>query len=411
MPKPTVVIAGAGLAGATTAEQLRERGFGGRILLLGAEANAPYIRPPLSKEYLTGQAERSAAFVHPEGWYRDNDVEFLPESVAGSFDGAAHELFLAGGARITFDNLVLATGASARKLTVPGAGHGAVFTLRTIEDSDWLRAALAVGGRRVAVIGSGWIGLEVAAAARGYGNDVTVLGSSAVPLSKAIGAELGSVFEKLHRDNGVEFFNRASVVAIDGDDDGPRVVVTRDGDRIPADIVVVGVGATPNTAVGERSGLSVENGILVDAAMRTAVEDVLAVGDVTNPYLPAIERHLRNEHWANAIAGGTVAARAIVGEHASYDEIPYFYSDQYDLGMEYSGYAPLAADAEVVYRGDVDAREFVAFWLRGDRVVAGMNVNVWDVNDQVQRLIRSGAPVDRARLADPGVDLGDLVTG
>jgi 3-phenylpropionate/trans-cinnamate dioxygenase ferredoxin reductase subunit len=408
MPKPTVVIAGAGIAGATTASELRERGFDGRILLLGAEPHHPYIRPPLSKEYLTGKAERSEAFVHPRTWYSDNEVEFLPETIAGSFDASAHELFVAGGARITFDSLVLATGASARKLTVPGAGHGAVFTLRTLEDSEWLRAALSVGGRRIVVIGSGWIGLEVAAAARGYGNDVTVVGSAAVPLSKAVGPELGAVFEKLHRDHGVEFRNGTSVVAIDGDDDGPRAVVTTSGERIPADIVVVGAGAAPNMAVGERSGLTIQNGIVVDAGMRTEREDVFAVGDVANPYLPAIQRHLRNEHWANAIAGGKVAARSIIGESASYDEIPYFYSDQYDLGMEYSGYSPLAADAEVVYRGDADRREFVAFWLRDDRVVAGMNVNVWDVNDQVQRLIRDGVQIDRDRLTDPSVDLASL---
>jgi 3-phenylpropionate/trans-cinnamate dioxygenase ferredoxin reductase subunit len=408
MPKPTVVIAGAGLAGATTASELRERGFDGRILLLGAESHHPYIRPPLSKEYLKGEAERSEAYVNPEAWYSENDIEFLPETVAGSFDAAAHELFVAGGARITFDSLVLATGASARKLTAPGAGHGAVFTLRTLEDSEWLRAALSVGGRRVVVVGSGWIGLEIAAAARGYGNDVTVVGSAGVPLSKAVGPELGGVFEKLHRDNGVDFRNGTSVVAIDGADDGPRAVVTTHGERILADIVVVGAGAAPNTAVGERSGLTIDNGILVDAGMRTEREDVFAVGDVANPYLPAIQRHFRSEHWANAITGGKVAARSVLGEHASYDEIPYFYTDQYDLGMEYSGYAPLAAEAEIVYRGDKDAREFIAFWVRADRVVAGVNVNVWDVNDQVQRLIREGVRVDTARLTDPSVDLATL---
>lgn len=408
MSKPTVVIAGAGLAGATVATELRERGFEGRILLFGSEAHHPYIRPPLSKEYLKGEAERSAADVHPQGWYADNAVEFMPEERAGSFDPGAHELFLAGGARITYDSLVLATGASPRRLTVPGAGHGAVFTLRTAEDSEWLRSALEVGGRRVAVIGSGWIGLEVAAAARGYRNEVTVIGHSAVPLSAAIGPELGRVFERLHTDNGVSFRNSASVVAIDGGDEGPREVVTAVGERIPADLVVVGVGAIPNTAVAERSGLSVDNGIPVDQGMRTVAEDVYAAGDVANPFLPVIGRHLRNEHWANAIVGGTVAARSILGETASYDDIPYFYSDQYDLGMEYSGYGPLAADATVVYRGDVDKREFVAFWLRNDRVVAGMNVNVWEVNDHVQRLIRSGYRVDAARLTDESVDLATL---
>ena len=408
MPKPTVVIVGAGLAGATAATQLRERGFDGRILLIGAETHHPYIRPPLSKEFLKGEGPLEDAFVHPDEWYAENAVEFVPDTTAGSFDAGAHELFVTGGARITFDTLLLATGATARTLGVPGSGHGAVYTLRTIEDSEWLRSALSVGGRRVVVVGSGWIGLETAAAARGYGNDVTVIGHSAVPLQHAIGAELGRVFETLHRDNGVDFRNSTSVVAIDGGDGGPREVVTGTGERIPADIVVVGVGALPNTGIAERSRMALDNGIPVDQGMRTAVEDVFAAGDVANPFLPAIGRRLRNEHWANAIAGGTVAARSILGEDAVYEDIPYFYTDQYDLGMEYSGYGPLAADARVVYRGDVAKREFIAFWLRDDRVVAGMNVNVWDVNEQVQRLIRSGAPVDTARLTDESVDLAAL---
>lgn len=406
MSHPTVVIAGAGLAGATTAVELRERGFAGRILLLGAEPHHPYIRPPLSKEFLKGEAPFEDAAVKPDGWYADNQVEFLPEEEAGSFDPAAHELFVSGGGRITYDSLVLATGASPRPLGVPGSGHGAVFSLRTIEDSQWLRSALEVGGRRVVIVGTGWIGMEVAAAARGYGNEVTVVGRGAVPLASAIGPELGRVFETLHRDNGVGFRDGAHVVAVEGGDE--QAVVLASGERIPADVVVAGVGASPNTIVAERSGLALDDGVPTDQGMRTTVEDVYAVGDVANPLLPAIGRRLRNEHWANAIAGGTVAARAIIGEDASYDDIPYFYSDQYDLGMEYSGYAPLATGADVVFRGDVEAREFIAFWLRDDRVVAGMNVNVWDVQEQIQRLVRGGKPVDRQRLADESVDLAAL---
>jgi 3-phenylpropionate/trans-cinnamate dioxygenase ferredoxin reductase subunit len=406
MSHPTVVVAGAGLAGATTVVELRERGYDGRILLLGSETHHPYIRPPLSKEFLKGEAPFEEAAVKPQAWYADNQVEFLAEEEAGSFDPGAHGLFVSGGARITYDSLVLATGASPRPLGVPGSGHGAVFSLRTIEDSRWLRSALEAGGRRVVIVGSGWIGLEVAAAARGYGNEVTVVGRSAVPLGSAIGPELGRVFETLHRDNGVAFRNDAQVVGVEGGDE--QTVVLASGERIPADVVVAGVGASPNTLVAERSGLSLDNGVPTDEAMRTSIEDVYAVGDVANPFLPAISRRLRNEHWANAIAGGTVAARAIVGEDASYDDIPYFYSDQYDLGMEYSGYAPLAQGADVVFRGDVEARAFIAFWLRDDRVVAGMNVNVWDVQEQIKRLVRATGPVDRQRLADESVDLATL---
>jgi 3-phenylpropionate/trans-cinnamate dioxygenase ferredoxin reductase subunit len=406
MSKPTVLIAGAGLAGATVATELRERGFDGRILLLGAEEHAPYIRPPLSKEYLKGDAPIEEGDVHPADWYAENAVEFLPGVEAGSFDPAAHELFVSDGGRITYDSLVLATGASARPLGVPGSGHGAVFPLRTREDSSRLRAALEVGGRRVVLAGSGWIGLEVAAAARGYGNEVTVIGHSAVPLSGAIGRELGGVFERLHRENEVVFHNAAEVVAVDGG--AEQAVVLGSGERIPADVVVAGVGAVPNTRVAERSGVRLGNGVLTDKGMRTSIEDVYAVGDLADAFLPAIGRHLRSEHWANAIASGKVAAHAILGDRASYDDIPYFYSDQYDLGMEYSGYAPLAAGAQVVYRGDVESREFIAFWVRNDRVVAGMNVNVWDVQDDIQRLIRSGERLDADRLADESVDLAAL---
>jgi len=405
MSNPTVVIAGAGLAGATTAVELRERGFAGRILLLGAEEHHPYIRPPLSKEYLKGEGDVGDTYVKPGEWYPEHDVEFMPGTEAGSFDPGAHELFLIGGARLTYDSLVLATGARPRSLDVPGSGGGDVLRLRTIEDSQRLYAALEVGGRRVVVVGSGWIGMEVAAAARGYDNDVTVVGRQSVPLAGAIGTELGGVFEQLHRDHGVRFVTGA-VAAVEGG--AGHAVVLASGERIPADLVVAGVGATPDVLVAERSGLTIQNGVLTDKGMRTSAEDVFAVGDLANPYLPAIGRHLRNEHWANAIAGGTVAARSILGERASYADIPYFYSDQYDLGMEYSGYAPLAADARVVFRGDVDAREFIAFWLRDDRVVAGMNVNVWDVQDDIQRLIRSGDRLDPARLTDESVDLAAL---
>ncbi|MGO4534431.1 NAD(P)/FAD-dependent oxidoreductase [Leifsonia sp. 2MCAF36] len=403
MSNPTVVIAGAGLAGATVATELRERGFGGRILLLGLEQHRPYIRPPLSKEFLKGDGGIEEADVHPADWYSDNAVEFVPGVEAGSFEVGAHELFVSDGGRITYDSLVLATGATARPLGVPGSGHGAVFALRTREDSERLRSALQPGGRRVVVVGSGWIGMEVAAAARGYGNDVTVLGRASVPLSAAIGRELGRVFERLHTENGVVVHNGAKVVGVDGGDE--QVVVLASGERIPADVIVAGVGAVPNTLVAERSGARLGDGVLTDKGMRTSIEDVYAVGDVASPFLPAIGRHLRSEHWANAIASGKVAAHAILGERASYDDIPYFYSDQYDLGMEYSGYGPLTAGARVVYRGDVEAREFIAFWLRNDRVVAGMNVNVWDVQDDIQRLIRSGARVDADRLADGSVDL------
>jgi 3-phenylpropionate/trans-cinnamate dioxygenase ferredoxin reductase subunit len=407
MTEHTSVIVGGGLAGATAATTLREHGYDGRIVIVGAEAHDPYIRPPLSKEYLNG-GERDDVFVHPAQWYTDNAVELLRDTVVASIDPGSHEVVFEEGGRLGYERLLLATGATARRLTVPGSDLDGVHTLRTLDDSDALRAELSGGGRRVVIAGSGWIGLEVAAAARLYGNEVTVVGHEAIPLQHALGDELGSVFEQLHREHGVGFRLKSAVAELGGSAGRVESVTTDAGERLDADLVVAGIGAAPNTGLAERAGLALGNGVTTSASMATSAADVFAAGDVADPFLPFIGQHLRNEHWANAIAGGTVAAKAMLGENAEYDDIPYFYTDQYDLGMEYSGYAPLARGADVVYRGDKAAREFIAFWMRDGRVVAGMNVNVWDVNEQVQRLIRSRAQLDPARLADEDVPLDAL---
>jgi 3-phenylpropionate/trans-cinnamate dioxygenase ferredoxin reductase subunit len=259
----------------------------------------------------------------------------------------------------------------------------------------------------VVLVGAGWIGLEIAAAAREFGNSVTAIGRETIPLQGPLGDELGGVFQHLHEEHGVRFRLPANLVEFHARDDRVTGVLTDAGD-LPADLVVVGIGAVPNTALAEQAGLDIQNGILVDQSLATSAPDVFAAGDVANAYHPVVKQHMRNEHWANAIASGTVAARSMLGTPAALDGIPYFYTDQYDLGMEYSGYPPLTPGATVIYRGDVAAREFIAFWLAEDRVVAGMNVNVWDVNEQVQRLIASGQPVDAARLADPAVPLAEL---
>jgi 3-phenylpropionate/trans-cinnamate dioxygenase ferredoxin reductase subunit len=407
MTERTSVIVGGGLAGATAATTLREHGYDGRIVIVGAEAHDPYIRPPLSKEYLNG-GERADVFVHPSQWYADNAVELILETSVREIDPDAHEVVLEEGGRLGYERLLLATGARPRRLTVPGSDLDGVHMLRTLDDSDVLRAELSGGGRRVVIAGSGWIGLEVAASARLYGNEVTVVGHDAIPLSHALGDELGSVFERLHREHGVGFRLKSAVAELAGGAGRVELVTTDAGERLAADVVVVGIGATPNVGLAERAGLALGNGITTDSSMATSAVDVFAAGDVADPLLPAIGRHLRNEHWANAIAGGKVAAAAMLGANAEYDDIPYFYTDQYDLGMEYSGYAPLAQGADIVYRGDPATREFISFWVRDGRVVAGMNVNVWDVNDQVQRLIRSRVQVDRARLADEDVPLDAL---
>ena len=404
----SIVIVGGGLAGARAAEGAREAGYEGPLVIVGAESVPPYIRPPLSKEFLAGTGERDAIDVHPRAWYDEHRVELRLGRRVERLDPATHELALDDGSVLRYDRALLATGASPRRFGGPGADLDGVHLLRTVDDSVALRSALAPGGRRVVIVGAGWIGLEVAAAARGYGNDVTVLGLETVPLNVAIGDDAGAVFAALHREHGVDLRMSTSVAGIVGHDGRVTGVEIEGGEVVPAEVVVVGIGAIPQTALAEAAGLAVDRGVLADAAFRTSDADVLAVGDVASVFLPFLGSHLRTEHWANAEHAGRAAGRSLAGETLEYDEIPYFYTDQYDLGMEYSGYGPLTAGVAPLFRGDRDAREFVAFWLRDDRVVAGMNVNVWDVNESVQRLIRSRAVVDPARLADPAVPLEAL---
>jgi 3-phenylpropionate/trans-cinnamate dioxygenase ferredoxin reductase subunit len=404
------VIVGGGLAAATAAEELRGRGVDGDIHLFAAEPHNPYIRPPLSKEYLLGKDGRDSVFVHPEQWYRDNGVVLATgQRVSALCD---HVVTLDSGREVPFDRLLLATGAQPRRLDVPGGDADGIRYLRTLEDSEDLKRELEAGDRRIVFVGSGWIGLELAAAARGYGNDVTVVAPEKVPLGGPLGDELGTMFRELHEQNGVVFHMETATTGFEQTDGSVTGVVT-DGGTIPAELVVVGVGAAPDTALAEAAGLEIAGpreggGILVDEHLATSAPDVFAAGDVANAYHPVIGQRMRNEHWANAIAGGKVAAASMAGADAVLDDIPYFYTDQFDLGMEYSGYPPLARDARIVYRGDRAGREFIAFWLNGSRVVAGMNVNVWDVNEQVQRLIREDRDVDIAKLTDPAVDLADL---
>ena len=408
-PSGGIVIVGAGLAGATAAESLRQEGFTGDLHLVAGERHAPYIRPPLSKEVLIGTAPRESAFVHDDDtWYAGADVELILGDAATAVDREARRVTLNSGRILPYRRLLLTTGAAPRKLDVPGSDLDGIRYLRTIDDSDVLREDLSGGGRNVVCVGSGWIGLEVTAAARVYGNEVTVVSPGAVPLGAALGDELGAVFHGLHLEHGVVFRMETGVVGFTGSDGRVSGVVTSAGDTIPADLVVVGIGAVPNTGLAQAAGLEVDGGIVVDASLRTADTAVFAAGDVANAWHPTLDGRLRSEHWANAIDQGKAVARSMLGQALSYDVVPYFYTDQYDLGMEYAGFFTLARDAEVIYRGDVAGREFVAFWQRDGRVVAGMNVNVWDVNDGIKALVGSGRVIDAARLADPSVPIGDL---
>lgn len=397
----TIVIAGAGLAGASAAETLRAEGHDGRIVLIGREPERPYERPGLSKDYMQGKADRDALFVHPADFYAAHDIDLRTGAEIVALDPGAHEVTLADGERLRFGRLLLATGASPRRLDVPGADLEGVHVLRDLADADAIRAAAARAGR-VVVVGAGWIGCEVAASLRVLGREVTVVEPAPVPLAHVLGREMGQVFAGLHRDHGVDLRLGTGVAAVEGHRRAERVV-TDDGRRIDADLVVVGVGAVPATALAAGAGLEVARGVRVDAHLRTGAPDVFAAGDVAEADHPLFGRPLQVEHWANARNQAAAAARSMLGSGDAYDRVPYFFTDQYDLGMEYSGYA---GDADrLVVRGDPATREFIAFWLAGDRVVAGMNVNVWDVVDDIQRLIRAAGPVDASALADPDVPL------
>jgi 3-phenylpropionate/trans-cinnamate dioxygenase ferredoxin reductase subunit len=407
MPEPqTHVIAGAALAGAKAAEALREEGFEGRIVLIGEEAEQPYERPPLSKDYLRGEAPRESARVHPESFYDDNSIELRTGVTVERIDVDARNLVLAGGELVAWDRLLLATGARPRRLAVPGADLEDVYYLRELRDADVLGARLREGGRAV-VIGGGWIGCEVAASARQLGVEVALVEMGSLPLERVLGPELGRFYAGVHRDQGVELLTGVGVERLEGAGRVERVVLS-DGRAIDCDFVVAGIGVTPRTELADRAGIATDNGITVSEALQTSVPGIYAAGDVANALHPFYGGRLRVEHWANALNQPATAARAMLGKPAAYERLPYFYSDQYDVGMEYTGYA--TSWDEVVFRGDPDGREFIAFWLDDGRVVAGMNVNVWDVVDSIEALIRTRRPVDVAKLRDVGVPLEAAAT-
>jgi 3-phenylpropionate/trans-cinnamate dioxygenase ferredoxin reductase subunit len=400
---PTFVIVGAGMAGGKAAETLREEGFDGRVVLLGGEPERPYERPPLSKDYLRGESERAGVYLQEDaGWYDEHDVELRPSTHVESLDVAARAVVLAGGERIDYDALLLTTGAEPKRPPIPGTDLDAVHVLRTLEDSDVLRGVLDAAGRLV-VVGAGWIGSEVSASARERGMDVALVEPQSVPLEGVLGPELGAFYRDVHADHGVQLHLGTGVEAIEGDGRAERVR-TSDGTVLDCTAVLLAVGVAPRTQLAE-DVLDVDNGILVDASLRASADGVFAAGDVANHAHPLFGR-LRVEHWANALEQGPSAARAMLGQDAVYDRVPYFFSDQYDVGMEYAGHS--APGDTVVFRGDPATREFIAFWLRDGRVTAGMNVNIWDVNEHLQELVRSGASVDPDRLRDPDVPLDEL---
>ena len=402
----TFVVVGAGLTAAKAVEELRSAGFEGEVVVYGEEHHLPYERPPLSKGYLLGDDELESAFVHDPDWYDANDVDLrLGQRVTG-LDTAAKVVRTETGEQ-GYDRLLLATGSSPRRLALADDSGTPVAYLRTIEDSQRLKEAFAPGVS-VAIVGAGWIGLEVAAAARKAGADVTVLEYLDLPLLRVLGPEVAQVFADLHTEHGVDLRLGVEVTAVE--QDGARSVVrTKDGGSVTADLLVVGVGVMPNVELAEAAGLETDNGVLVDEHLGTSQPDVFAAGDVANALHPVLGRRIRVEHWDTAIEQGKTAAHAMLGHEPTYDRLPYFFTDQYDLGMEYVGSVGPDGYDEVVLRGDTTAaggRTFTAFWLKGDQVLAGMHANDWDAADHLRAIV--GRRVEAVRLRDESTPLEDL---
>ena len=367
----SIVIVGAGLAGATAATELREQGYEGPVVLLGSEEHPPYERPPLSKSYLLGESPFEKALVHPRDWYAEHDIDLRLGVTATGLDTARRTVATTAG-EVAYEGLLLATGAEPRLLDVGEDAGAPVAYLRTKEDSDRLREAFA-RGRRIIVVGGGWIGLEAAAAARAAGADVTLFEMDHLPLQRVLGGRVAEVFADLHREHGVDLRLGSSVSPADLEG---------------ADLVVAGIGVRPRVDLAHTGGLDVDNGVLVDARLRTSAPSVYAVGDIANHDHPRLGRRLRVEHWDSAIKQARVAAHNLAGAEEDYAALPYFFTDQYDLGMEYVGHA--SADDEVVVHGSLEDREFRAFWLSDGDVVAAMHVNDWDAGNLIRQAVESG---------------------
>ena len=403
----SVVIVGAGLAASRAVETLRGEGFGGDVTVVGAEPHLPYERPPLSKGYLQGAKERDSVFTHTSDWYAEKGVTLALGTRATRLDPAEQVLEVEGGRHLSWDAVLLATGSAPRRSRLPGEDLDGVLMLRTLDDSDRLRDTFSRVGR-LAVIGGGWIGLEAAAAAREAGVAVTVFEQAELPLIRVLGPEVAQVFADLHRQHDVDLRLGVQVAGLEGRDGTVTGVRLADGEVVAADAVLVAVGAIPRTELAADAGLEVRSGVVVDAALRASAPGVFAAGDIAEAFHPLFDDWVRVEHWDNAREQGTAAARSILGQHVSYDRLPYFFTDQYDLGMEYTGLVRPGGYDEVVLRGDVPGRQFVAFWLAQGRVLAGMGVNIWDAMDPVRELVGSGRHVDPSRLRDLDVPLAEL---
>ncbi|TDD49970.1 NAD(P)/FAD-dependent oxidoreductase [Kribbella antibiotica] len=408
-----IVIVGASLAGATAAKTLREEGWTGGIVLIGSETELPYERPPLSKDVLLAKKGPESAQLHDQQWYDDNTVELRLNTTVTAIDSAGHNVTLDDGSTQAYAKLLIATGSRVRRLDVPGGDLAGIHYLRTAAESQALTDAYAAKPR-VVVVGAGWIGLEAASAAKERGCEVTVVDPQPTALAAALGEQVGELYAEFHRQHGVEFRFGSGVEGFEGTDQVTGVRISG-GEVLPADLVVVGVGVQPNTELASEAGIEVAtreagSGIVTGADLKTSADDVYAAGDVVRWNHPLFGRPIRVEHWQNAKDTGADAAKAILGQDVSHDALPYFFTDQFDLGMEYVGDLPHGTSYQVVLRGDPKSGAYFAFWLDDDNhVLAGMHVNMWDDGvGGVRDLIKSGKQVDPAKLADPAVALADV---
>ena len=404
MPE-TFVIVGASLAGGGAAATLRQEGFDGKVILIGAEPQPPYERPPLSKDYLRGESLFEQALVQPPDFYGENGIETRFGVRAKRVDAAEKVVELDGGERVAYDGLLIATGGRNRRFPIPGLDLEGIYDLRTVADCERIRHEVAPG-RKAVVVGMGFIGSEIAASLRQSGVEVVVVDRNKVPLRRVLGEEVGRVMQGIHRDHGAKLIFEDTVAAFEGADHVERVV-TQGGRRIECDFVVVGLGVEPVTELLAGTGAQIDNGIVVDEFCRTGVEGIYAAGDVANHYHPVFERRIRVEHWQNALNQGPAAARSMLGKDEPYDDIPWFWSDQYDFNLQYTGFH--TEWDELIVRGSMEERNFVAFYLKDGRVLAAVALNRGRDLRRSMRLIKAQHPVDATKLQDPDIDLRELL--
>jgi 3-phenylpropionate/trans-cinnamate dioxygenase ferredoxin reductase component len=399
----TFGIVGGGLAGAGAAATLRAEGFDGRVVLVSEELWMPYERPPLTKDFLAGASVASAAYVHPPSFYAEHDIELMAGAQATGYDAATGDLELDHAAVLRCEALLLASGSASRRIPLSGGDADNVLTIRTFDDASRARERLTPGAH-VVCIGAGWSGMEVAATARNSGCEVTVVDPGPVPLANVLGEQIGRFYRLVHETHGVTFRMGRSVVVLSPADGGTAIELDN-GDRLAAELVVIGIGATPRVSLLADAGAALElGGVATDASLRTSLPNVFAAGDVAAAWHPLLKTHVRVEHWANALYQGPLAARNMLGAEEEYDRLPYFYSDQYDLSMEYAGLAGRAD--RVILRGDMESRSFAAFWIDEQQcVVAGMTVNLPGEIDAVEQLVRRRVRADLTALADPETSL------